>query len=45
MNYKKIVTAFAVIALAWSASAQNAEMPKYQRNSLHMALLSTDTEA
>lgn len=45
MNYKMIVTALAVFALSWSASAQKVEMPKYQRSSLHMVLLETDTEA
>ena len=45
MNYKMFVTALAVFALSWSASAQKVEMPKYQRSSLHMVLLETDTEA
>lgn len=36
------LAAFAVMALAFTTKAQETEMPKYQRSSLHMVLLTTD---
>ena len=36
------LAAIAVMVLAFTAKAQETEMPKYQRSSLHMVLLTTD---
>lgn len=44
MKNKLVLVALATTFLTWSAGAQTTEMPKYQRSSLHMVLLSTDTQ-